>query len=164
MSYLTVYEVVKMSPTLNLYSSKMQHNEHATVILIQKQTSKTLTGAILLLIEYFYFWYFKYILLIIITYFYFSKVLNAGLLLVVEYFHSVVLARVWIKSAYIPSSDLICPLIRQYTQCWSQAWPARQTNTFLTLSLQHLNITHTIIPQNLFHTISGRCPVTADYV
>ncbi len=37
--------------------------------------------------EYFYFWYFKYILMLI----YLSKILNAGLLLVTEYFYTVVL-------------------------------------------------------------------------
>ncbi len=41
--------------------------------------------------EYFYFQYFKYILLIILTYFHLSKTLNARLLLVTEYFYSVVL-------------------------------------------------------------------------
>ncbi len=41
--------------------------------------------------EYFYFWYFKYILMPVLTYFYLSKILNAGLLLVTEYFYNVVL-------------------------------------------------------------------------
>ncbi len=41
--------------------------------------------------EYFYFLYFKYILMLILLYFCLSKILNAGLLLIAEYFYTVLL-------------------------------------------------------------------------
>ncbi len=41
--------------------------------------------------SHFYFWYFKYILMLIFLYFYLSKILNAGLLLVTKYFYTVLL-------------------------------------------------------------------------
>ncbi len=41
--------------------------------------------------KYIYFWYFKYILMLIFEYFYLSKNFNAGLLLVFEWFFTVVL-------------------------------------------------------------------------
>ncbi len=51
--------------------------------------------------EYFYVWYFNYILMLILLYFCLSKTLNAGLLLVTEYFYTVVLLlllkyKIWI--------------------------------------------------------------------
>ncbi len=72
-----------MSSTINIYSSKMHHKHLCSSNIypehqIYKNTDR----------EHFYCTMSTFTIL---TYFYLSKVLNAGLLLVVEYFHSVVL-------------------------------------------------------------------------